>query len=628
MHTKFVGILFICLFSVAVINTANADANLSASITASNSITGSSVVSVGQTITVTITVTNTGDAVANDVTPSELEVTGDGIASKTSGPNPSQADIPAGESRDFTWNYSADAAGVVTFSGAASAGEITSPIATSNDVTIQIPATLEIINITAEATGNPIPTQINVGQNITIEIIVKNSGQATAADVKPSVTPSGSGGVSYKTGPVPPTATLKANEELTFFWTYNADSFGTVTFSGEASGTDVNSSKAVTSEILDAEEVIIQTSAALSITDLTAGHPGNPITSQITEGQEITITMTVTNTGQATAKNVVPTAQKRVDSTGDATHVSGPEPASADVEGEGSVTFTWIYSTTAGNSGTVLFSGSVAGKDFNTGINLSAEDVSNNVVIQTPPNLTASLKAEHPGNAQPTQISEGQTITVTMTVQNTGGATAKGVKPSELKVAGNATLDSPPDPSEYDIPSGGSQTFTWIYNTATGSAGSITFSGCASGTDFNNGDKVKTPDITSNAAIIQTPAHLEIISLTTEDPDNPSTTQISEGQSIILTMIMKNSGQATAKDVYVDTPSWPGPGTAKLTNPTPEKATIAGGDEKTFKWSWMTTSGNAGTFAFTASATGTDFNFNVTDDVHASPAKMRIQDMM
>ncbi|MBC8236061.1 hypothetical protein H8E77_41475 [bacterium] len=90
MHTKFFGILFICLFSMAVINTAN--------------------------------------------------------ASKTSGPNPSQTHIPAGESRDFTWNYSADAAGVVTFSGDASVGEITSPIATSNNVTIQILATLEIIS--------------------------------------------------------------------------------------------------------------------------------------------------------------------------------------------------------------------------------------------------------------------------------------------------------------------------------------------------------------------------------------------------------------------------------------------------------------------------------------------------
>ncbi|MBM3238728.1 hypothetical protein FJZ31_20750 [Candidatus Poribacteria bacterium] len=616
-------VCFICLLSVAVINTANADAKLSASITASNNITGSSVVSVGQTITVTMTVTNTGDAVANDVMPSELKISGDGIASKTSGSIPPKANIPAGKAQDFTLTYNADAAGVVNFSGTASGtgavGEITSPAATSNNVTIQIPATLEIIGITAGFATNPIPTQVNVGQTITIEMKVKNQGQATAQDVKPSVTPSGSGGVSYSAGPVPPNANLKAGEELTFLWIYKAGSPGTVTFSGMASGVDVNSSQSVSTKVGETKDVIIQTPATLSITAFTAGNPGNPITSQITEGQEITITMTVANTGQATVNNVVPTVQKRPDSTGNATYVSGPEPASVNIESGKSITFTWVYSTKEGNAGDVLFSGRVTGKDFNTGMDISAEGVSNRLVIQTPPKLIASLNAEHPGNAIPTQISEGQTITVTMTVQNTGGATTKGVKPSELQVAGNATLASSPSPSEIDIPGGKEQTYTWIYNTTTGSAGPIKFSGCASGADFNSGAPVKTSDVTSNAVTVQIPTHLEITSLTAENPENPIKTQISEGQSIIFTMSVKNSGQATAKDVYI-TPFWPGPGTAKLTNPTPEKATIAGVGEQKFTWSWTTTSGNAGTPRFTASATGTDFNSNITDDVHVSSA--------
>ncbi|MBC8236060.1 hypothetical protein H8E77_41470, partial [bacterium] len=232
-------------------------------------------------------------------------------------------------------------------------------------------------------------------------------------------------------------------------------------------------------------------------------------------------------------------------------------------------------------------------------------------MIQTPPNLIASLNAEHPGNTKPNQISEGQNITVTMMVQNAGEATAKNVKPSDLKVAGNAALALPPSPSEYDISSGESRTFTWIYNTAMGSDGSITFSGCASGTDFNSGDSIKTSDMISNPMTIQTSAHLEVTSLRVENPNNPIKTQISGGQSITLTMVVKNSGVATAKDVYVDTPSWPGSGTATLINPKPEKVTIAGGREQTFEWSWITTSDNAAeNLVFDASVTGTDFNFN------------------
>lgn len=721
------AILLFCLvslFSLTAINVTHAGAELSVSITASNSVNGTNIVSVGQGVKVTMTVENTGNANANDVEPSEPNITGNGSVSKVFGPKPQTIPtIPAGEKRNFEWTYKADAAGTVILSGNASGidaetgGQISSESADSNEVKIQTPVNLKItaltanpmrvsvsqeINITMTLTnlgqakalavtpsitpsdsdvvskdsepsdyvdlaensthtfewiykalspdtvtfsgevsgtdinsGESIPPvsktsdqitiespahlditeftaeseKVSIGQEITVTMIIRNDGGATAKNVTPSIDLTDEDVVQRIESPPPDSIDLSGNSEHTFTWTYRATSSGEVTFSGSASGIDANSNKDLSTGSKSAS-VTIQIPANLSIATLTAEHPRNQNVHQITEGQNITITMVVENTGEATANNVTLSVElKEPDSAGHATYESGPNPPPAIIEGGRSKTFTWNYTTEEGDVGTVVFSGIAKGKDANTRNDIKLFEIkSNEVVIQTQPQLIATLIAENPDNKIKTQISEGQIITVTMTVENTGDATATDVKPSELKPEGDghAKLASGPIPSESNIPSGESITFTWTYSTNTENAGSITFSGGAGGVDFNTRNDAVVSEVTSEPVIIQTPADLEIISLAAENPDNPDPTIISEKQTITVTMKVKNNGQAKALDVK---PTIKYSGTRKATlSISPSPTDIEGEAEATFKWICDTDIGDAGVISFSGKVSGIDFN--------------------
>ncbi len=109
-----------------------------------------------------------------------------------------------------------------------------------------------------------------------------------------------------------------------------------------------------------------------------------------------------------------------------------------------------------------------------------------------PPTLSASLLAS------PGTVHIGETITVTMTVSNTGGSPAVGVsaQPS-LSVTGSGTVAQTggSNPGPTTIGPGGSQPFTYTYSAT--AAGGVTFMGSASG------GGVSSNIATSNAVTIQ-----------------------------------------------------------------------------------------------------------------------------
>ncbi len=109
---------------------------------------------------------------------------------------------------------------------------------------------------------------------------------------------------------------------------------------------------------------------------------------------------------------------------------------------------------------------------------MSFASVDSNVArIQTGAELTANI------NASPTQVSQGQDITVVMLIRNMGQAAANAVIPSGLTLTGvqNLRLSSSPETTSVTIQGGGSQEFTWGYTSVQADAGSVFFSGNASG---------------------------------------------------------------------------------------------------------------------------------------------------
>lgn len=111
-------------------------------------------------------------------------------------------------------------------------------------------------------------------------------------------------------------------------------------------------------------------------------------------------------------------------------------------------------------------------------------------------NFTSSI------SATPATVTPGQTITVVMTVNNTGGEQVNNVTPSSLTLGGTSTGTSPTgsSPASASIAAGGSATFTWTYTA--GSAGTVNFTGNASGTGATSGSSISSTSSASNDVTI------------------------------------------------------------------------------------------------------------------------------
>lgn len=113
------------------------------------------------------------------------------------------------------------------------------------------------------------------------------------------------------------------------------------------------------------------------------------------------------------------------------------------------------------------------------------------------PILTSSI------SATPATVNSGDTITVTMTVYNTGDETANNVQPSALTIGGTgtATIASGPTPSTQDIPAAANRTFSWTYTA--GSVGTVNFIGNAGETSGPPSGRVSSTSNSSNNVAIQ-----------------------------------------------------------------------------------------------------------------------------
>jgi len=140
--SKFISMLVVSILLMSGFSSFVAAADtLTATISASPS-----PVAVGDTITVTMNVTASSPGSpsysATGVYPSSLTInsTGDGAVTYVSGPTPATRDIGDGQTRSFTWTYTATHTGTISFKGYATdpktGGNTVSNTATSNTVTI------------------------------------------------------------------------------------------------------------------------------------------------------------------------------------------------------------------------------------------------------------------------------------------------------------------------------------------------------------------------------------------------------------------------------------------------------------------------------------------------------------
>ncbi|HRU40251.1 MAG TPA: hypothetical protein P5511_10260, partial [Candidatus Goldiibacteriota bacterium] len=299
---------------------------------------------------------------------------------------------------------------------------------------------------------------VSTGQTITLAMSVTNTGDANGLNVS-AETPAVSGAGNVTLVGSPAAIPLNGGASAVLVWTYTATAPGTVYFTSRAFGTDENSGVVRYSGQATSANVSIQSPARLSAAIAA-------VPSAVGVGQDITVILAVSNSGQAAANNVAPSGFANIGTvTGS---MSGPSPAGADIAGAETAYFTWIY--TPSIVGTARFEVSASGTDNNSGLAVSVPgNVTSNVVNVQPswPVMTSWIRA------LPNALNQNQIFTLVMTVSNVGVVQATGTVPDDPEIIGAAVTGvSPVEPASANITAGNAADFTWIYRTtgATGNA--------------------------------------------------------------------------------------------------------------------------------------------------------------
>ncbi|HEY8207459.1 MAG TPA: PKD domain-containing protein [Myxococcaceae bacterium] len=566
-------------------------------------------VSRAQTFTVRMVVTNTGQATANAVVPTPLQPTVQrtGNANASTSTSPASQNIAGGASATFQWTFTENGTGTGTlkFTGGASGTDANSgapanasAVQSAGTTTVQTPAALGITAFTQ-------PALIQRGATFTLSLTVTNTGEADANLVIPSPNPPNqttTGGVNATTSSAPAAVTVPGGANRTFTWSYTEDgsATGTLQFSAIATGQDANSGAALSTPSSNSNLATVQEPADLEITSFTLA----PATLSV--GQTFTASITVHNRGGTTANGVLPSPDPpTVTGTGGANASTSTALSSFTLAAGASRTYTWTF-TESGGPGTIQLTSGATGTDSISGATLTAPQLSSAVTtVQSPAALTVTSFT-----LSRSVVSRGQAFTASMTVTNNGQAAANNVRPSPLQPTviptGNANATTPTSPAAQSIPGGGgTAVFTWSYTENGTGSGSLKLNGGASGTDANSGATASAPAVDSGTLTVQTPPALAVTSFTA------SPSPMLRGSGFTLTMVVSNSGQATANGV-LPSPNPPAltptGGANATTSSTQTPANITGGSNATFTWSYTENGTAAGTLRFAAMAAGTDAN--------------------
>jgi hypothetical protein len=557
-------------------------------------------VSVGQVFNVRVDVTNNGDADAVTVAPQSAPALNNGaLATLATGPVPTDATVAGGGgSASFSYTYTAEAEGTLNFTVAASGVDendpqttVTSPNATSDDVTIQPAPDLQVVSITAPAT-------VSEGQAFTVSMLVRNNGGVLLEGVLPgALTQTPAASATEDAAPQAGDAQdVAANGgEATFNWTYTAGTAGTFKLTGDAAGTDANSQNTVTAPAIDSNDVLIQTPPALVLTWTT------PVTLSYDDGFDVTLN--VANTGEATANDVAPTGFTINGAT--AINCGAAAPASQTLAGGANQDF--VYSCTAGTtSGVASFTAGASGTDANDPTDatvVTAGDLtSNDVTIQSPPVLVPTWAFTLPASGD---VSYNQVFTATLSVENQGEAAADVTAVDVTVNGGTGTTCGAANPATAQIAGVATQDFVFTCTAGT-TSGTVSVTSSVTAEDANNAADVSPADVTDGAIDVESPVELVAVFETLP------VARAAFADNFTAQLTVTNNGEADAVNVI-------GPGSLTTNNGsnvtcTRQQAaqTVAGGASFTFDYDC----GGGDTSVvenFTGNATGDDENTGVTD---------------
>ena len=311
-------------------------------------------VSVGQSMDLVATVANQGDVDALAVTVGPPTISGPGGAVVDSAPPPQ--DIPAGASRTFHVAAHATSPGALFFTGTAAGSDAITGLP------ISVPTNWPIVFVQAAAQISArwltVPPMVVPGQSFTATLGVSNGGEALARDVAPVPNPPSvaatSGSTSLSASPAQAPVDVPGGSTAVFSWTFTAAGTppDSLTLSAGASGADSNSGVPLSAGSVTSPAIALRTPSAL-VASLSA--PAAAL-----RGDTFTATLAVTDSGGVGVNALTPSLAPP-SGTGSAQILSGPTPASQNLAGNTTTSFTWTCLATV--NGAIALSASVSGTD-------------------------------------------------------------------------------------------------------------------------------------------------------------------------------------------------------------------------------------------------------------------------
>lgn len=546
-------------------------------------------ISAGQAFDAVLTVANSGQAAAIGVAPTDVVP-----ANATCQPAaPATADIAGGGNAVFTFACLAGASGSASISAGAAGSDANSTqpaIATSASS-----STITVQSVPALVASWSLPAAVTINQSFTVTLTVTNTGEAAANNVAPTDFVATGAITCQGTAPAPASATVGGGASQDFVYQCTASATdGSATVAAGAAGVDANSGDPTVATTATSTSLPVQLPPALVASWI--------IPAAVNVDQNFTVTLRIVNSGGARASNIVPTTLVLTPASGGATCTEPPTPATGSADGNNGEAI-FVYSCQAvGAAGTsVTVAAGAAGVDANTGTAVTAaSDTSNPITIQTPGQLSLAW------SSVPTTVSTGQVVAgITLTVTNNGGTAVQNVAPSAAvatPVSGgaSATCTGPVPASTARINGSASASFTYSC-TFGSSAGGVTLSASATGTDINTGNPVIASDQASGTIVVQTAAALSAAWSTP-----PAT--VSRGQVFDVTLTVTNAGEAAANAVAPNGFTVTGTTATACVLQAPATFTILGNDDS-HGFVYRCTAGSAsGSATLSSAARGTDAN--------------------
>ncbi|MBI4867470.1 MAG: hypothetical protein HY816_11015 [Candidatus Wallbacteria bacterium] len=494
-------------------------------------------VSKGQTTVATLTVQNAGQARAT-ITAASLTFSDRNITAAARADNPaSVAGNATAQLRFDVTIGSAAASGIATIGASISGKDANSSAQTGGSVAdagstlVQTPAALSVSTVSG-------PARLSQGQTFTATATIANLGEAAVRLSAASLTFSNPNVTASVASPSPlPTLGQGQSVLLRFSGTVGAAAApGPITAVFEASGRDVNSSATVRASQTQALSATVDTPAAVSVVSLV------PSTGTVSQGQQFTASLTLRNSGSATA--VLTAISLDFGSTG-LTAPAASTPVS--LAGNGSLT-TLVFQLSAASAaaGAASFSSRVKGFDQNSLTALTVAAGSAAVLVQT----RAALRVSGLAFSRPAfTMTQAQSASITLTLTNDGQAGAD-VSSAQL-LFDRAVLSAAGQSVNQRIAGGASRSFVFGVTASPTLTAVVKVDGDATALDANSRASVAVTRGNTLTITVQRPA-----GLTLDRIDVRRTVTL--GQVTAATMVFRNSGEAaltlTAADVVRNLP--------------------------------------------------------------------------